>query len=100
MRYEQFVYPLAYIAVVSLAGVFVVEMGTLSPNYVNEPAIVRKIVKDSGRVVTLARFDDGSPAEYDGDAGEPGEQIMLPRIRGTVSMFGLLGDRSILHRNE
>ena len=83
-------------------GVFglMLEAMTVMPHYVDEPATVRKVVKEGTSwgyigtdLVTLARFDDGMHAECGGDRGEPGELVLMPRQRGTTSMLGILGDR-------
>jgi hypothetical protein len=79
---------------------FLLEAMTVMPHYVDEPATIRKVVKEGTSwgyigtdVMTLARFDDGMHAECGGDRGEPGERVLMPRHRGTTSMFGILGDR-------
>jgi hypothetical protein len=79
---------------------FALEAMSVMPYYVDEPAIVRKVVKEGTNwgyvgtdVMTLARFEDGTHAQCGGDRGEPGEWVLMPRQRGTTSMLGILGDR-------
>lgn len=88
-------YVLAVAAVLLMLEVLSVER-----YMVLEPATVRRVVPDvrgfiGADKMTIVRFADGFDDEIAGDRGEAGDKIMAYRQRGTVTIFGVLGDVSI-----
>lgn len=84
------------VAVIAVVGMLFEMMSTM-PYYVEEPAIIRKVIHDptwgASDWLTLGRFADGKPAQQRGDLGDSGETVLMWRERGTTSLFGILGDR-------
>lgn len=80
-----------------LVTIVIYECASLGMHYEREPAVIRKVVMDESwgamEETTLGRFQDGAPAEEEGDLGEVGETVLFRRQRGTSSLFGILGDR-------